>query len=97
MFKKLLIMGGIALVGYVINEVRKQYDENVNDYNDLVDKYNEMSDFIQNCNFYTYKNPKSTDENTRFYTESQTMPDGSKLNVKHDKASGFSIISYEDA
>ena len=28
MFKKLLITGGIALAGYVINEVRKQYDKN---------------------------------------------------------------------
>ena len=41
MFKKLLITGGIALAGYVINEVRKQYDKNVNDYNALVDRYNE--------------------------------------------------------
>lgn len=45
MFKKLLITGGIALAGYVINEVCKQYDKNVNDYNELVDRYNEMSDF----------------------------------------------------
>ena len=51
MFKKLLITGGIALAGYVINEVRKQYDKNVNDYNELVDRYNEMSDFMDNCNF----------------------------------------------
>ena len=51
MLKKLLITGGIALAGYVINEVRKQYDKNVNDYNELVDRYNEMSDFMDNCNF----------------------------------------------
>ena len=62
MFKKLLITGGIALAGYVINEVRKQYDKNVNDYNELVDRYNEMSDFMDNCNFYTYKNPKASDK-----------------------------------
>lgn len=55
MLKKILITGGIALAGYVINEVRKQYDKNVNDYNALVDRYNEMSGFLDNCNFYTYK------------------------------------------
>ena len=46
MLKQLLITGGIALVGYVVNEMRKEYDKNVNDYNNLLDKYHEMSDFI---------------------------------------------------
>ena len=97
MLKKLLITGGITLAGYVINEVRKQYDKNVNDYNALLDRYNEMSNFMDNCNFYTYKNPKSTDENTRFVSETQTRQDGSIQNVKHDRATGFTIISSKDA
>ena len=97
MFKKLLITGGIALAGYVINEVRKQYDKNVNDYNELVDRYNEMSDFMDNCNFYTYKNPKASDKNTRFVTETQTRQDGLIQTVKHDRATGFTIISSKDA
>ncbi len=97
MFKKLLITGGIALAGYVINEVRKQYDKNVADYNDLVDRYNEMSNFMKECDFYTYKNSKSTDKNTRFVTETQTRQDGSIQTVKHDRATGFTIISSNDA
>lgn len=97
MFKKLLITGGIALVSYVINEVRKQYDKNVADYNDLVDRYNEMSNFMKECDFYTYKNSKFTDKNTRFVTETQTRQDGSIQTVKHDRATGFTIISSNDA
>lgn len=97
MFKKLLITGGIALAGYVINEVCKQYYKNVNDYNELVDRYNEMSDFMDNCNFYTYKNPKASDKNTRFVTETHTRQDGSIQTVKHDRAIGFTIISSKDA
>ena len=62
MLKNLLITGGIALAGYVINEVRKQYDKN-----------------------------------TRFVTETQTRQDGSIQTVKHDRATGFTIISSKDA
>ncbi|MBR5401235.1 MAG: hypothetical protein IK102_05410 [Treponema sp.] len=54
MLKKLLITGGISLVVYVINYMRKEYDKNVEDYNNLVDKCNEMSDFINDCDFYRY-------------------------------------------
>ena len=97
MLKKLLIAGGIALAGYVINEVRKQYDQNVEDYNNLADKYNEMSEFIQKCDFYNYKNPKSNDKNSRYVNEVQTMPDGSQYNVKSDVATGISIISYKNS
>ena len=46
MLKKLLITGGVALVGYVINEMRKEYDKNVKDYNTLLDRCTEMSNFI---------------------------------------------------
>ena len=97
MFKKLLISGGIALAGYVINEVRKQYDKNVNDYNALLDRYNEMLDFMDNCHFYTYKKLDASDKNTRFVTDSQTRQDGSIQTVKHDRATGFTIISSKDA
>ncbi len=90
MLKKLLITGGIALAGYVINEVRKQYNKNVNDYNDLADRYNEMSEYIQGNNYYTSKN-------NRFVTETYDRDDGSKIDVKHDRASGFSVISLKDA
>ena len=47
--------------------------------------------------FYTYKNPKASDNNTRFVTESQTRQDGSIQTVKHDQATGFTIISSKDA
>ncbi len=97
MFKKLLITGGIALLGYVINDVRKEYDKNVNDYNNLLDKYNEMSDFISKCDFYNYKDSKANDANSRYITEVQTLSDGTKCNIKRDVTSGFSVISCKDA
>lgn len=95
MLKKLLITGGIALVGYVVNEVRKQYDKNVEDYNNLLDRYNEMSDSINKGN--SYNNKKSNENNSHYITEIQTMPDGSKCKIKKDLASGISIISVMDA
>ena len=97
MLKKLLITGGVALVCYVVNEMRKQYDRNVNDYNNLLDRYSEMSDFINKCDFYNYTDSKANDENSRYVTEVQSMPNGSKCNIKRDAASGFSIISYKNA
>ncbi len=39
MLKKIFITGGIALAAYVFNRTFKEYDKNVSDYNDLVDKY----------------------------------------------------------
>lgn len=97
MLKKLLITGGIALVGYVVNEVRKQYDKNVEDYNNLLDRYNEMSDSINNGNFYNNKKSNIKNDNSRFVTEIQTMSDGSKCKIKKDLDSGISIISVMDA
>ena len=97
MLKKLLITGGIALVGYVVNEVRKQYDKNVEDYNNLLDRYNEMSDSINNGNFYDNKKSNVMNNNSRYVTEIQTMPDGSKCKIKKDLDSGISIISVMDA
>ena len=98
MLKKLLITGGIGLLVYVVNYMRKEYDKNVDDYNDLIDSYNEMSDFIQGCDFYNYKDPKATDKNTRYIKESHVMEDGSTQTITHDVATGFSIItSNKDA
>ena len=60
MLKKLLITGGIGLTAYVINEVRKEYDKNVSDYNNLLDRYNElwiMSNLVRN--FVPEKSHKS--------------------------------------
>ena len=42
MLKKIFITGGIALAAYVLNSMRKEFDKNVSDYNDLVDKYNDL-------------------------------------------------------
>lgn len=97
MFKKLLITGGIAFVGYVVNEVRKQYDKNVDDYNNLLDRYNEMSESINNGNFYNNKKSNIRNDNSRYVTEIQTMSDGSKCKIKKDLDSGISIISVMDA
>ena len=97
MLKKLLITGGIALVGYVVNEVRKQYDKNVEDYNNLLDRYNEMTDSINNGNFYNNKKSNIKNDNSRYVTEIQTMSDGSKCKIKKDLDSGISIISVMDA
>lgn len=93
MLRKLLITGGISLVVYVINYMRKEYDKNVEDYNNLIDKYNEMSEFINDCDFYRYHDSKDSDSNRRFVKETYDMPDGSKQTVTHDVATGFSIIS----
>lgn len=97
MLKKLLITGGIALVGYVVNEVRKQYDKNVEDYNNLLHRYNEMSNSINNENSYNNKNSTANNENSHYVTEVQTLPDGSKCKIKKDLDSGISIISVMDA
>lgn len=93
MLKKLLITGGISLVVYVINYMRKEYDKNVEDYNNLIDKYNEMSDFINDCDFYRYHDSADSDSTRRYVKETFDMPDGSKQTVTHDVATGFSIIS----
>lgn len=97
LLKKLLITGGVALVGYVINEMRKEYDKNVKDYNTLLDRCTEMSNFIDKCNFYNYKALKANDEKSHCVTEVQTMPDGSYRSFKRDVASGFGIITYKNA
>ncbi len=89
MLKKLLIAGGVGLVVYVVNEMRKQYDKNVEDYNSLLD-------FIEKHDFYK-KHDSYDDKNSRYSTETKVMPDGKTYSVKKDVASGFSVISCKNA
>ena len=97
MIKKILITSGIGLAVYLVNYMRKEYDKNVADYNHLVDKYNEMSDFVQDCDFYTYKDPSSSDKNSRYISEKEILSDGSELTTTRDVATGFSLITNKDA
>ncbi|MBQ5998887.1 MAG: hypothetical protein IJL70_05390 [Treponema sp.] len=88
MLKKFLITGGIGLAAYVINEVRKEYDKNVEDYNNLLDKYNDLCD---------YKYNKSPNSGKRYIKETQVMPDGSTQTITKDAATGFSVVSNNRA
>lgn len=88
MFKKLLITGGIGLAAYVINEVRKEYDKNVSDYNNLLDKYNDL---------YDYKYHDSPNSGKRYIKETQVMLDGLTQTIIKDAATGFSIVSNKRA
>ena len=59
-----IIVGGFGTlvassIIYALNEARKQYDSNVNDYNNLVDKYNELAEFIDNHDFYQKEKTKT--------------------------------------
>lgn len=85
MLKKIFITGGIALAVYVLNSMRKEFDKNVSDYNDLVDKYN---DLLKS----KYGNHYS-DLKERYKKETQVMPDGSQITVVHDSVTGFSVLS----
>ena len=85
MLKKIFITGGIALAAYVLNSMRKEFDKNVSDYNDLVDKYN---DLLQSKNGNHYFDSKE-----RYKKETQVMPDGSEITAVHDSVTGFSVLS----
>ena len=76
MLKKIFITGGIALAAYVLNGMRKEYDKNVSDYNDLVEKYNVL--------LQSKKEKQLPDVSERFKKEVQVMPDGSQITVTHD-------------
>ena len=78
MLKKIFITGGIALAAYVLNSMRKEFDKNVSDYNDLVQS--------KNGNHYP-------DSKERYKKETQVMPDGSQITVVHDSVTGFSVLS----
>ena len=97
MLKKLLITGGIGLAAYVVNYMRKEYDKNVSDYNNLLDRYNEMSDFVQECDFYKYRDSSSNDVKSRYVNETQDMSDGSKQTITRDVATGFRLITTKRA
>ena len=85
MLKKIFIIGGIALAAYVLNSMRKEFDKNVSDYNDLVDKYNNL---VQSKNGNHYPESKE-----RYKKDIQVMPDGSQMTVVHDSVTGFSVLS----
>ena len=85
MLKKLLIAGGIGLVTYVINEVRKQYDQNVNDYNTLLEKFNNLT------------SSDSEKDNSRYQKETEVMPDGREQIITRDITTGFSLITTKGA
>ena len=78
MLKKIFITGGIALAAYVLNSMRKEFDKNVSDYNDLVQS--------KNGNHYP-------DSKERYKKETQVMPDGSEITVVHDSVTGFGVLS----
>lgn len=65
---------------YALNEVRKQYDTNVKDYNNLVNKYNELAEFIDNHDFY--------------YQKEKTKP--SIINEYKDSNSGECVKEFSD-
>ena len=97
MLKKILVGGTVAILGgmtaYVINEMRKEWDKMVSDYNDL-------ADFINKCDFYEYRDGSAKsegDQKHRFKTETQEVKNGGSCTVLRDKVSGFRVYSYERA
>lgn len=97
MLKKIFVGGAVAILGgmtaYVINEMRKEWDKMVYDYNNL-------AEFVDKCDFYEYKDGSTKsegDQKYRFETEKREDKNGGTCIVRHDKASGFSLYSYERA
>lgn len=90
MLKKLLISGGIGLAAYVINYMRKEYDKNVSDYNNLLDKYNDLAGI-------RFHDSPAIDEKKRFIKETQVMPDGTIQTTTRDAETGFSIVTNKRA
>lgn len=88
MLKKIFITGGIALAAYVFNRTFKEYDKNISDYNDLVDKYNVL--------LQSKKGKSFPDSSERFKKEVQVMPDGSQITVTHDCVTGFSVLTNQN-
>lgn len=88
MLKKIFITGGIALAAYVLNDMRKEYDKNVSDYNDLVDKYNDL--------LQSKKGKQFPDTSERFKKEVKVMPDGSQITFTHDCFTGFSVLTNQN-
>ena len=90
MLKKLLITGGIGLAAYVINYMRKEYDKNVSDYNNLLDKYNDLT----GVRFHDYP---AADVNKHYIKESQVLPDGTIQTITRDSETGFSLVTNKRA
>lgn len=90
MLKKLLISGGIGLAAYVINYMRKEYDKNVSDYNNLLDKYNDLVGI-------RFQDSLTIDEKKRFIKETKVMPDGTIQTTTRDAETGFSIVTNKRA
>lgn len=107
----LKILGGGLVLGigaYVVNEVRKEYNNTVNENNYL-------RDFIDNHDFYKKENlpkigssPKfqnqSNSENKFAFTKKKRTPtasyqraDGMTVNEYFDERSGFTIIELEQS
>lgn len=86
MVGKIFALGAAALAGalvvYVNNEVRKEYDA-------CVDENNMLRDFIQNHDFYE-KIEASSVQKSSLVKEST----GSGCDVYTDEKSGFKILNY---
>lgn len=68
MINKFLIGGAITLAGAffgaLVEQMSHQWDENVADYNSLLEECNRMSDFIDNHDFYKKSPDLQKDETT---------------------------------
>ena len=96
MLKNILIGGAAALICVLVKELSQTID----DYNELVDKYNENIEFIRSCDFYRYSDgskKEAGDAAKRFVMETETLADGSRRTAKRDVATGLTLISCERA
>lgn len=81
--KAVMTAVGLGLAGYVIHEVAKEYDDTVNEYNELVE-------FINKHDFYE----KSEDTEIKpelEKVETLSREDGSDVDVWQDPVSGFKV------
>lgn len=85
MLKKFLIAGGIGLAVYSFIRTHIEYEKNISDYNDLVDKYNDLAEAKKMQSKYV--------PSDRYKKETQVMPDGSKMTITHDSVTGFKLVS----
>src|SRR5574344_674261 len=96
------IVSAIAGVGYILYE----YNQNLKDYNELVEKTKKLSDFINDHDFYIRedvkkeilkKQPDANPESTsRFIKNTYENDDGKIVEEKVDKVSGFKVISVKE-
>lgn len=81
--KALLLTAGVGLGAYVIHEVAKEYD-------DTVDKYNELIDFVNNHDFYEKKQePEKKPELVKIDTVQSLKKED--VDVWQDPFSGFKL------